>query len=751
MASPATAAHAAATPGSSVVLAVVFTSTAFIGAGLLFVVQPMVARLVLPSYGGSATVWSTSSLFFQVLLLLGYLYTHLSTRRLGLRQIPFHLLVLVAPLLVLPVALPIDAVPPPDASPVPWLLRMLAVMIGLPFVVVSTTGPLLQRWYSWTGGPRADDPYFMFAASNVGSFGGLLAYPFLIEPNLTLEQQRSVWSWGFVLLAGLVASCGLATVTRGRRRTSALASESTTDGTRPVRPSHTEPGLPVRQVARWIALAFVPSAMMLAVTSHVSTDIAAIPLLWVVPLAIYLATFVAAFARSSRVVPRAFVRLGVGLTLAALVASSLSPLVPTWVDVALNMTMLAVVSSTAHARLAADRPPVAQLTAYYLVISVGGALGGLLNGLVAPLVLDRVLEYHVVAIGVPLVLVERVARTVADAPKTAGRRRASQPNRLRRLAAVLGGVPLVMGAVGLAVKVPEHREALLVVGIFVVLGLGWAIGLRRVESAAVLGAVLVVALVVTAPGTLERGRTFFGSYRVAASDEQHTFLHGTTVHGTQYVDGRRTEPTTYYARSGPLGDVFSLPDLEHVAAVGLGAGTIAAYGRPGQRLAFVEIDPEVVRIARDERLFTYLRDSRAEITVAVGDGRLEVARLAPASLDLLVLDAFSSDSIPVHLLTREAMRVYASRLRPGGIMAVHISNRVFDLRPVVRAAADDLGLVAVLGRGVGGEDSSLNTDWVVVGDEAATSALLARQGWSPVDVEPVVWTDDYSSVLSVLR
>ncbi len=744
------AADRRATGAGTVVLVVAFTATAFLGAGLLFVVQPMVARLVLPAYGGSATVWSTSSLFFQVLLLLGYLYTHVTTRHLGRRwQPPLHLLVLLLPLLVLPITIPADVVPPAGTSPIGWLLRVLAVTIGLPFLVVSTTGPLVQRWYSWTGGPRADDPYFIFAASNLGSFGGLLAYPFLIEPNLTLVQQRSLWSWAFVGFAVLTGGCGIATWLRSR---ATLGPRSAVQPAPPLEPL----GLGRRCVARWTVLAFVPSAMMLAVTSHISTDIAAIPLLWVVPLAIYLATFVAAFARRSRVVPRGVVRVAVGATFAALVASLLTFRVPTWLDITLNLTMLALVSYAAHARLAAERPPVRQLTAYYLVISMGGALGGLLNGVIAPLVFDRVLEYALVAVLVPLVLVSRSARRRQPVPGvSAEQAQAPDPDPPRNWVRLVNGglVAVVVGGVGvlLLLRLPPDGRALSLLAIAFAVLFGWRVGTRRVEATGVLVVVVIAVLVLATPGTIERSRTFYGSYRVSESGDMHQLSHGTTLHGSQFTDARRTEPTTYYARSGPLGAVFSLKAFHDVAVVGLGAGTIAAYGEPRERMTFVEIDPEVARIARDPRLFTYLRDSSAAVEVRIGDGRLVMGKIPDHSLDLVVLDAFSSDSIPVHLLTREAMEVYASKLAPGGLIAVHISNRVFDLRPVVVAGAEALGLDAVLGQGDVGDDGATATAWVVLGDASTSNALLAKPGWSRIDVAPVVWTDDYSSILSVLR
>ncbi|MPZ96286.1 MAG: hypothetical protein GEU96_15580 [Propionibacteriales bacterium] len=674
-------------------LTALFTVTVFLGAALLFVVQPLVAKLLLPAYGGSATVWSTSSLFFQTLLLVAYLYVHWSTSGLGPRRQPrVHLLVLVLPVLALPLALPTDAAPPADGSPALWLLRTLLLAVGLPFAVVATTGPLLQRWFSWTAHRRAADPYFLFAASNLGSFGGLLAYPFLIEPTMTLEAQRFWWSVGCGVFVLFAAGCGLVTA---RRAVPTTVPTAPTGG-----PTRAKVGR--RRVLSWLALAFLPSSLMLGVTAHVSTDVAAIPLLWVVPLAIYLATFVAAFARRSRRAPRwaawaaAVAAVVVGVLAAQPGTQSIEA------AVAGNLVLLALVAYAAHGRLAADRPGTDQLTYFYVVVSIGGALGGLFNGLVAPAVFDRVLEYPLGLVAVPLLLLGLVS---------------------------FGGLGRRLPGLGV---LPPVGLAVLLAAVFVTNG-----------SAAT-------------RDTVERARTFFGSYRVESRDGVHTLVHGTTIHGTQFTDQQRRDlPTTYYSRSGPLGEVFALDEgrFDRVGAVGLGTGTVAAYGRPGQTMTFFEIDPEMVRMARDTSLFTYLADSAAEIETVVGDGRLTVSAREPGSLDLLVLDAFSSDSIPIHLLTAEAMRMYASRLADDGVLAVHVSNRVFDLEPVVAAAADELRWRAAVGRGAGLDDGATGSVWVVLSrDDAVVQTLVDDSGWRQLDRDdPVRWTDDYSSLVAVLR
>lgn len=659
---------------------VLFTVTAFLGAALLFVVQPLVARLLLPSYGGSATVWSTASLFFQVVLLLAYLWAHWSTRRWGHRGQPrVQLVLLLLPLAVLPVAVPGGSQPGDDVEPALWLLRTLALMVGLPFLVIACTGPVVQRWYSWVG-PRGEDPYFLFAASNLGSFVGLLAYPFLVEPWLSLAAQRLAWSAGFAAYAVLMASCALVTIRAGRD-TAAVRLETT-------------PRPAARRILSWGLLAFVPSSLMLGVTAHLSTDVSPIPLLWVVPLAIYLATFVAAFASTSRKPPVLVGWVATVLGAAALYASGSSDeLLPA---VVVNLVLVAAVGYAAHGRLAADRPAPDHLTLFFLVVAAGGAAGGLVNGLLAPALLDRVWEYPLILVCLPLLLV------------------GTGPGRPR----VRRAVPVAATAVLLAFAL-------------------WASQLQ-------------------VSGAMERTRSFYGAYRVVDDLGTHTLVHGTTVHGRQFFRDplRRTMPTTYYVSRGSCEDLFRIMAgrLDEVGIVGLGAGTMAAYGEEGERFTFFEIDADIVATARDTDLFTFLADSDADIEVQVGDGRLEIADQPEGTLDLLVLDAFSSDSIPVHLLTREAMREYAAALAPDGVLLVHISNRFFDLEPVLSAAAADLGWDATLGTSLADTPGSTASTWVALTpDYEVTRQLLGQAEWRPVSEDRrVTWTDDYSSVLAVL-
>lgn len=715
--------------------AVLFAVTSFVGAALLFMVQPLAAKLVLPSFGGSATVWSTSSLFFQVLLLLGYLYAHLSTQRLGAYWQPrAHLLVLALPLMALPVALPADAAPSEDTSPALWLLLVLALMVGLPFLVLSATGPLIQRWYSWSGGPRADDPYFLFAGSNLGSFVGLLSYPFVIEPSFSLSQQRLGWSWGLVGFLALMAVCGASVRSpRGEARPEVLRPRS---------------GRPTTsQVLSWGALAFLPSCLMLSVTAHISTDVAPIPLVWVLPLAVYLASFVAAFARTSRRAPVLLTRMAVASAFLAGVVSLVTLSLPIAVVVAADVAAVALVGYAAHARLATTRPEPQMLTAFYLVISTGGALGGLVNGVVAPMLFNRVWEYGFTLAAVPLLMLG------TGSPSSTWFSRRYHP--AFRLGAGLVTTLLLMSVSAAAIRSAASHA--LLGGLLVVLAVGvlaWflarvpvVLALSLAVGSAAIGAQAMATSMFTE-------RTFYGSYRVLSDAGMHKLVHGTTVHGIQWWSpSRRGQPTAYYVEEGPLGDVMASADTRRTGIVGLGAGGIAAYARSGDHFTYYEIDPAIARIADDARFFTFLADTSARVDVVLGDGRLRLEEESPAEFDLLVLDAFSSDSIPVHLLTREALGMYVSRLRDGGTLVVHVSNRVFDLKPVIAAGAATLELDTWADRGgVTGRADSTESEWLVLTRSPDLEHSLGERGWTRLEQDGApVWTDDYASVLSALR
>lgn len=732
----------AVAPGVHRRLVGLYSATSFLGAALLFLVQPMVAKMVLPSYGGSPAVWNTAMLFFQVALLGGYAYSHLSTSRLGLVRQPWlHMVAVLVPLAVLPIAIPDGAAPGPDGDPVLALLKVLLLAVGLPFAVVATTGPLLQRWFSATDHPRGGDPYFLYAAGNTGSLLALVGYPLVVEPLLTVQAQSRLWSVGYATFAALVVGCAIQ-LHRHRGSTRVEAESELL-----VMSAGAQRRVTNKRRAQWVGMAFIPSSLMLGVTTYISTDIAAVPLLWVVPLSLYLLSFIVAFGRPR---PRALTvstRLlcGLGLALALVLGGIVKP--PTAVAMTLHLAAFAVVAYVAHSRLALDRPAPSHLTGFYLLISVGGALGGLFNALVAPLIFDRLLEY-------PLALAAAMALALRAAPAGWLRRRYG------RLGSVLEAMaPSAIALVALVVVASQgDRTAVLSLAVVVAIAVGWLAARRPTPFA--IGIVALLALTALRPtSSLHTERTFFGVYRVHDTEGNRVLQHGSTVHGTQSLDPKRAgEPRSYYSRPGPVGQVFEAygagPLGDDVAIVGLGAGALAAYGRSGQAMTIYEIDPAVVAIARDPRYFSYLSSSQARLDVVIGDGRLRLAEAATDQYGLMVFDAFSSDAIPVHLMTEEAIASYRTKLGPGGVMVFHISNRHLDLEPVLAGIAERQGLTGLIRFDTKHDAATgqVPSTWVVMSeDENVLRPLKHDLRWRTLDTsDAVVWSDDFSNILSVL-
>lgn len=767
-------------------LNLVYTSAVVLGAALLFLVQPMVAKMLLPELGGSPSVWNACMAFFQAALLVGYLYAHVLSRRIApRRQILVHAMVLVVPLALLPIRVPTSG-PPGDASPVAWLLQVLLVSVGAPFAVVAATGPLLQRWYADAHRAPQAHPYFLFAASNLGSLAGLLLYPFLLEPRLPLTSpegsllrgtlcgwsQSGLWALGYVALAGLIVACGSSPpkVDPAAAPAASVPDES----------GHAERVGWSRRFG-WLLLAFVPSSLMLGATQFITTDVAAVPLLWVLPLSLYLLTFAIAFSDRWRI-PSPWAS-------GALVVLSVATAATLWLFVRpsprlaipLHLATLFVACLVCHGRLSSVRPHPSRLTEYYLAIAAGGCLGGAFNALLAPRLFTSVVEYPA-ALALACFLRPEVSRGKAGPPRL----------RTRVLDVALPAL-LAMEIVGLHLALPalgnSGGPALLRFEAAVACLLCLLLSTRPLRFGLGFSVLLVAAWIPShALGTtLYAERTFFGVSQVkrivepppgtAASPGSpsleriplNVLVHGTTFHGSQLQHPQlRYRATSYYHISGPIGGVFRAyrrtSRLDQVAIVGLGAGTLAVYGEPGQRFTFYEIDPAVVRIARDDRFFTYLRDCRAEVKIVVGDGRLSLAAAPDGEYGLIVIDAFSSDAVPVHMITRDAIAVYLRKLRPDGVLALHLTSQWFDLRPVVSAIAADLSLPALSWedvevtprQAVERKDRSL---WAVLSRDPATlDPLRAEGGWTdlapPAGVRPAgrfLWTDESSSVLGALR
>lgn len=738
-------------------MVLLYAITLLLSATLLFWIEPMFAKIVLPLLGGTPAVWNTCMLFYQAMLLAGYVYAHVSTAWLGVRrQALFHLGLLVLPLLTLPIGLWYTSPPPTATTPIPWLLTSLVLSIGLPLFVISTTAPLLQHWFANTGHPAAKDPYFLYAASNLGSLIALLGYPILVEPRWRLVEQSWGWSAGYCLLALLIAACAFALL-RGREN---AYPRWVTDGELNPSPapaaSDERSRVTLSQRLGWIALSFVPSSLLLGVTTYLTTDIASVPLLWVIPLALYLLTFVLVFLRRPLVSQHTWVRAHAFVILPLVVLFLLGRSGVVWMLLPLHLLVFFVTGMVCHGELARRRPAAEHLTEFYLWMSFGGVLGGVFNSIVAPLVFSTVTEY-------PLALVLGCLlrpMLVQTGPVVAS----------RWLDAVL---PLTLAGLLLGVDQGLSRSSwsLDLSGLIVLSSLAgvacYSFRDRPIRFGLGVGAILVGGAFHSDAHNriLLTERSFFGVLRVFGDSDgkYHHLVHGYTIHGAQCLDPeRRRDPLTYYHRQGPIGQVFTAFSGEaaksHVAAVGLGTGTLACYGEAGQHWTFYEIDPAVERLARDPQYFTYLSDCPAQVEVVLGDARLSLTQAPDRQFGIIVLDAFSSDAIPMHLLTREALQGYLSKLADGGLLAFHISSRHLRLHPVLANLAADAQLESLAQEMPVSEaeskDFKSSSNWFVMARHAGDFGKLADDPrWKPVSPEPgmPVWTDDFSNILSVAR
>ncbi len=720
-----------------------FVATILLGSFLLFLVQPMVARMALPRLGGAPAVWNSAMLVYQALLLGGYAYAHLLGRVPVRRQAMIHLAVLAMAALWLPLGLMAMQLPA-DAEPALWVPWLLGASIGPLFFAISAQAPLLQRWFAVAASGR--DPYALYAASNAGSFGGLIAYPLLVEPGLALDGQSWLWTGGYALVVVAVAACALL-LPRG------------TAGAPHV---HAASAPPSRgRVVHWVTLAFVPSGLMLATSSFLTTDIVAVPMLWVLPLGLYLLSFTIAFAarRGPAQVLTRFAALTIlmfgGLMIAGNHASPALNAI-----MALGLLFMAAVAL--HTRMYDLRPDPDRLTGFYLAMSVGGALGGVFAGLIAPILFDWTWEYPILILAagwlVPQAFLLPPVARLWDA--------AGQGLRIRVLAVALIVAGIVtFGLFGPADALGGEPRGMLYL-LIAAIGLG-VVGTRVPFMIVLAGALLLFggyrSLAMSWQGDI-RTRSYFGVYTITDLPSQKRLAHGTTLHGVQLKGGaeKLRMPTTYYVPGSGVGQAMgALGDLygpgARVGVVGLGTGTLACYALPGQSWRFYEIDPAVVALARGP--FRFLEQCLPDADIVLGDARLRLAEAGPASLDLLVLDAFSSDAVPMHLMTLEAFRSYDRVLAKDGLLLVHISNRFLSLEPVVAAAARAGGWHAAgltyRPSMMDEFDEAATSDWIALSrSPRALARLTARQdGWRRLRTTPgfTPWTDDYATILPVLR
>ena len=719
----------------------VFALTLFLSALLLFAVQPMFTKMVLPRLGGAPTVWSVAMVFFQAALLVGYAYAHLLIRFLPLGYgALIHLVILAAAAATLPIGIAFGFEVPPTTEIALWLIGLFTVSIGLPFAVLSASAPLLQGWFAASGHPQASNPYVLYSASNLGSLAALIAYPTVIEPLLSLNFQTRLWSFGFAALAVMVAAAALFVIGRPSLTRSAAPSARTTMSAR----------------LAWMVLAAIPAGLVIAVTSYITTDVAAAPFLWVLPLALYLLTFIGVF-RDRPWIPHQIVAAAIPFVVAPLAIFLLSRNTINWsVAIALNLIAFFLLALLCHGEVYRRRPEPARLTEFYLFVSLGGVIGGIFAALIAPNIFSHIYEYPILIVAALLVLPGiwsgGVRRLLLDA-----------------------GPALLLAAIAVLAKVVfdgRATEAALLPLQIALIVLATLMLLQR-RRAARFASLVVLAFVLTAlwqPGFkgIETARSFFGVHQVVeTADASHRILlHGTTVHGAQRLqdDGASVppEPLTYYYFGGPISQTIAATRatkkgrLARVAVVGLGSGSLACHRQRGESWTFYEIDPEVVRIAKDPRLFRFLSSCAPDASIVLGDARLTLAK-AGQRHNLIVIDAFSSDSIPVHLLTREAVAGYLSLLENDGVLVMHISNRHMELGRVVAAVGAAEGLVTYLRQDDLRDDvaSSYKLAAIVAAlarNPAHLRNLTRRPGWTELKPDPRVpaWTDDYSNVVGAI-
>jgi hypothetical protein len=730
---------------------VVYTLAIFVSALLLFSVQPLFTKMVLPRLGGSPAVWSVAMVFFQSLLLGGYAYAHFLTK-LRNRVVPVavHLLLLVVALLTLPLSIASGWGEPPTSGYAFWLLGLFVVSIGLPFFALAANNPLLQAWFVRTGHPNGPDPYFLYASSNIGSFLALLSYPVLLEPMFTLRTQNLIWTGGYGLLIVLIAACGALLL---RSPVDAAALNLPADDTE-------APAPPWILRARWIFLAAVPSGLLIAVTAHISTDVAAAPLLWVLPLSLYLLTWVLVF-QSRPLLPHKWMLLAQPLAIAGIVI-----LLAVGGEQNLLLTLgghqlcFFVIAMACHGELARTRPAAKYLTGFYVALSFGGMVGGLFAGLIAPYTFSWVAEY-------PILL------ALAALCRPPGDERLPRWSRwywpfLAALAVALIVPSFYTGRI--FNWVDAHR--VWVIGAVGVLSALLALGLnanRWKIFATVAVALVLLRAYPSDDGRVDTVRSFFGVHKIVVTPngQYHVLMHGTTIHGAEKFlndDGTpvtgRPEPITYYHKDGGIGQaIAAIRERKgaplRVAVIGLGSGTLTCASEPGEDWKFFEIDQSMVDTAKDPKYFTFIQNCEPNLKPVIGDARLTFAREPSGTYDVIIVDAYSSDAIPIHLATEEAMGIYKDKLAPQGAVVMHVSNRHLELESVVVGIAEANDLKSwVYSEDSGRDNEYIFSTSVVVSarEEADVGSLASSDKWALTEAEENqrVWTDDYSNILGAV-
>lgn len=733
-----------------------YSLTLLLSAALLFSVQPMFSKMVLPYLGGTPQVWNTCMLFFQVMLLGGYAYAHGTTKYLSIRmQAILQIGLLALFTIVLPIVIPVGVEPPEGLDPTLWQLGLMLTTVGGPFFVLAASAPMLQRWFAASGDKDSSNPYFLYGASNLGSMTSLLLYPVLIEPLLPLSGQAHTWMLGYF---ALIALTGL----------SAFMIWKAAPASVPARAASSSGGVTWKQRFLWLTLAFIPSSLMLGVTTFMTMDIAAVPMLWILPLAIYVGTFILVFARKQLLSLENAITLQAAM-LIVLIAQKISfPFIDPLFLIAIHLSVFFFSAMTCHIQLAQSRPDARNLTEFYLIMSLGGALGGFFNAIIAPQFMVIPLEY------VFALVLACMVRHAGNPAKSFQAALDSVKNTLRQkgVDSLFSG-PFLMSFVALFITVflfnTSSKFVLFGGSALIAMILSYMMDRRWLFS-------FLVAMIFgffplgyhwggdAYNEVIHRDRNFFGIVKIANTKQgERILLHGTTNHGTQVMDEKfRLTPMSYYSIHSPIRNVFKVlddkPGEQKIGILGLGIGVTACFKKPGRTIDYFEIDKLVQEIAEDPQYFTFLKDCGTDYEVILGDGRLTVAKKPDDTYDLIVTDAFTSDNIPIHLLTVEALQMYLNKIKDDGAVLVHISNRFLDLEPVLYEASQVLGVPAIVGMSddteiPGTEIKAYASHWVLFTKNEDFKNKLREMGWTDArsrkGVKP--WTDQYSNIFRVLN
>ncbi|GJL84636.1 MAG: hypothetical protein DHS20C02_04110 [Micavibrio sp.] len=734
----------------------VYSLTLLLSATLLFSIQPMFSKMILPMLGGTPSVWNTAMLFFQVMLLGGYAYAHGTTKFMSIRaQAILHFVLLCIFTVVLPIAIPDGWTPPVDHDPTFWQLTLMGITVGGPFFVLAGSAPMLQRWFAATDHKDADNPYFLYGASNLGSMTALLAYPVIIEPLMNVPAQSLAWAIGYVSLIAMILLSAILV----------WAHDGKTEKKGKRKPANDQ-NITWAMRAQWTILAFAPSSLMLGVTTFITTDIASVPLLWILPLALYVSTFIIVFARK-QIISRDSVMTIQGALVIGLLAHMIAFDIHPTLIIILHIALFFFSALACHMELAKSRPSATHLTEFYLIMSVGGALGGFFNAIIAPNIFIIPLEYMLV-----LVLI-MFLRYSTDKDTNLKATVANFKNKVQEK-----GLDAFLSIEGAAIALITYTAitAATVLNEFIykvcaaIIAICLAFLLRNRWLFAIMTA-FVFALY--PPGydwgrflykdIIHQDRNFFGVVKVIDTlFDQRVLLHGTTNHGTQSNDEKyKLTPLSYYTESSPLYTPFkwfsNVDGPQKVAVIGLGAGVSACYSKPGRSFDYFEIDPAVIRIAENPAFFTYLRDCGSPYEIFLGDGRLTLQERPDETYDIIMLDAFSSDNIPIHLLTLEMVEVYLKKLRKGGVVVFHISNNYLDIEPILTNVAKKLNVPGYSHVNLGGtyEDTDIEY-WPAhafsMSYNEPYNKFLLKNEWSEGRTRNGVklWTDQYSNIVSVL-